>query len=84
MTTVPEPSKRGAFLSANSAVQQMGTGLGAFVGGLWLSTDAAGHIAGYGYNGWAAAALTAMAILWISRVRSAAVATPPAARSVNA
>lgn len=81
MTTVPEQSRRGAFLSANSAVQQVGTGLGAFVGGLWLSTDAAGHISGYGYNGWAAAALTLMAILWISRVQSAAVTAPVAIRS---
>lgn len=81
MTTVPEPSRRGAFLSANSAVQQMGTGLGAFVGGLWLSTGAGGQIEGYGYNGWLAAALTLGAILWIGRVQSAAVAAPATVRS---
>ncbi|MFA9216243.1 MAG: MFS transporter, partial [Sphingomonadaceae bacterium] len=36
LTTVPEPARRGAFLSANSAVQQIGTGAGAWLGGLLL------------------------------------------------
>jgi len=33
MTTVPEPARRGAFLSVKFAIQQLGTGLGAWVGG---------------------------------------------------
>ncbi|MES2261902.1 MAG: MFS transporter [Pseudomonadota bacterium] len=70
MTTVPEPARRGAFLSANSAVQQLGTGLGALLGGLSLSTDSAGHISGYGANGWAAVALSALTFWWIGRVRA--------------
>ncbi|WP_317204138.1 MFS transporter [Janthinobacterium sp.] len=80
MTTIPEPAKRGAFLSANSAVQQLGSGLGAWVGGLSLHTDAAGHISGYGVNGWLAAALTVLTVLWVGRVRGAA----PAAQAVQA
>jgi MFS transporter, DHA1 family, inner membrane transport protein len=79
MTTVPEPQRRGAFLSANAAVIQIGTGLGALLGGQWLHTDAAGHIAGYGINGWAAAALALFSVWWVGRVPAAAVR--PAAAS---
>ncbi|QGZ39420.1 putative MFS family arabinose efflux permease [Pseudoduganella flava] len=71
MTTVPEPRRRGAFLSANAAVQQIGTGLGALLGGLWLRTDAAGHISGYGINGWIAAALSLFTFWWAGRVGAA-------------
>jgi len=68
MTTVPEPQRRGAFLSANAAVQQVATGLGALLGGLWLHTDAAGHISGYGLNGWLAAGLSLFTFWWVGRV----------------
>ncbi|GJI90716.1 MFS transporter [Duganella hordei] len=74
MTTVPEPAKRGAFLSANSAIQQIGSGVGALVGGLWLHTDAAGHISGYSLNGWIAAGLTLFSVLWIGQVGGATTA----------
>ena len=76
MTIVPDPSRRGAFLSANAAVQQVGTGLGALLGGLTLTTDAAGHISGYGLNGWIAAGMAVLAVLWVGRIRGAAQAAP--------
>ena len=76
MTTVPDPSKRGAFLSANSAIQQLGSGVGALLGGLTLHTDAAGHILGYAWNGWIAAGLTVFSVLWVGKVASAVEATP--------
>ncbi|MEC5162718.1 MFS transporter, DHA1 family, inner membrane transport protein [Janthinobacterium sp. CG_23.3] len=72
MTTIPEPARRGAFLSAGSAVQQLGSGLGAWVGGLTLHTDSAGHIGGYGVNGWVAAALTLLTVWWVGRVQGVA------------
>ncbi len=72
MTTVPDPRVRGAFLSANAAVQQIGTGLGALLGGLWLHTDTAGHISGYGINGWLAAVITLFSWWWVGRVQPAA------------
>ncbi|GGY12458.1 MFS transporter [Massilia dura] len=78
MTTVSDPQRRGAFLSANAAVQQIGTGLGALLGGLWLRTDAAGHISGYGLNGWLAAGLSLFTFWWVGRVGTAPV---PAVRS---
>jgi predicted MFS family arabinose efflux permease len=77
MTTVPEPARRGAFLSANAAIQQVGTGVGALLGGLTLHTQASGHIAGYGLNGWIAAGLALLTVLWVGQVRGAAPAAAP-------
>lgn len=77
MTTVPDPTRRGAFLSANAAIQQVGTGLGALLGGLTLHTEASGHIAGYGLNGWIAAGMAVLTVLWVGQVRGAAVKTAP-------
>ena len=73
LTTVPEPAHRGAFLSANSAVQALGTGCGAWLGGLLLSNSATGQIEGYGMVGWAAVGLAVLATLWIDHVRGARV-----------
>ena len=77
MTTVPDPARRGAFLSANAAVQQVGTGLGALLGGLTLTTNAAGHISGYGLNGWIAAGLAVLTVLWVGQIRGAAPLAAP-------
>jgi predicted MFS family arabinose efflux permease len=77
MTTVPDPARRGAFLSANAAIQQLGTGLGALLGGLSLHTQASGHIAGYGWNGWIAAGMAVLTVVWIGQVRSAAAQAAP-------
>ncbi|MYM88052.1 MFS transporter [Rugamonas sp. FT82W] len=82
MTTVPEPARRGAFLSSSSAIQQVGSGFGALAGGWMLHTDAAGHIAGYGLNGWIAAGLTLFSVLWVGRVGAAAKAAPVGERKV--
>ena len=70
MTTVPDPARRGAFLSVNSAMQYLGTGMGAWVGGLLLSTGPGGRIDGYEINGWLAAGLTLFNLLWIATVKS--------------
>jgi len=71
LTTVPEPSNRGAFLSTNSALQALGAGCGAWLGGLFLSFDAHGAIQGYGVNGLLAAALVSFAAIWVGRVKTA-------------
>jgi predicted MFS family arabinose efflux permease len=71
LTTVPDAQHRGAFLSANGAVQSLGTGCGAWIGGLMLSTDAAGHLVGYGVIGWVSVALASLAIVWVGHVRGA-------------
>ena len=70
MTTVPEPGRRGAFLSINSAIQSLGTGCGAWFGGLLLSTSLDGRILGFGANGWIAVSLALLALIWVGRVIS--------------
>lgn len=75
LTTVPEPARRGAFLSLNSAIQSVGTGCGAWLGGLMLSNTASGQIAGYGTNGLVAVAIVVFGLFWVYTVKSA---RPPA------
>ncbi len=68
LTTVPAPAVRGAFLSANNAVQALAGGCGAWLGGLFLSTDTAGRLIGYGTNGWLSVALATLALVWVGHV----------------
>jgi predicted MFS family arabinose efflux permease len=72
LTTVPKAVDRGAFLSINSSFQSLGSGCGAWFGGLLLSDLPDGSITGYGANGLLAAALALFVVLWVSRVRGAA------------
>ena len=72
MTTVPDSQHRGAFLSANSAIQSLGSGCGSWFAGLMISTGAGGQIQGYGTVGWLAAALTLFGMWWIGRLPIAA------------
>ena len=58
-------------------MQALGTGFGAWVGGLLLSTDAAGHVLGYGTNGWLSVSISTLALVWIGRVTSAPAAREP-------
>lgn len=85
LTTVPEPHRRGAFMSVNSAVQQIATGTGAWIGGLMLTTSPSGRISGYGINGWVCCACIVFAMWWVGKVRSNAVdAQTPATRAAAA
>lgn len=68
LTTVPAPSQRGAFLSVNSALQALGNGCGAWLGGLMLSTSASGQINGYNTVGLVAVALLVPLLWWVSKV----------------
>ncbi len=77
LTTVPIADKRGAFLSANSAIQALGTGCGAWLGGLMLSSAPHGQITGYGTVGWVAVGLALVAMVWVVRVRPAASVPQP-------
>ena len=83
LTTVPEPTRRGAFLSANSALQAVGMGCGAWLGGLMLTNTASGQIAGYGTVGWAAVGITLAAVLWAGRVKAAADKAPSASADLG-
>lgn len=81
-TTVPDPVERGAFLSANGAVQSLGMGFGAWVGGFMLTSAADGKIEGYGTIGWVATAMIVIAVLWVGRVKTVKTNTPQTAEIV--
>jgi DHA1 family inner membrane transport protein len=68
-TGVPAQAQRGAFLSVNSAIQSVATGIGAWVGGLLVAIGPGGELTGYGTNGWLAAALTFFGLFWVARVQ---------------
>ena len=70
LTTVPEAHRRGAFMSVNSAVQQIAVGTGAWVGGLMLTTSPGGRISGYGTNGWVSVAMICLAMWWVGKVQA--------------
>jgi predicted MFS family arabinose efflux permease len=70
ITTVPPGNQRGAFLSVNSAIQSLGNGCGAWLGGLLLSSSTTGQIVGYGLNGWLAIGILTVAIFWIGQVHA--------------
>ena len=64
-----EPSRRGSFMSANSAVQHVASGLGATLGGMIVSGGAGEPLRHFGIVGWLAAGAT-VASLWIAaRIR---------------
>lgn len=66
-----EPARRGGFMSANSAVQHMATGLGAYIGGLLLAESADHRLLHFDWVGWIAVASTLLSIWFAGMVRSA-------------
>ena len=82
LTTVPQPAKRGAFLSLNNAIQSVGTGCGAWLGGLLLTNTADGHIDGYGINGLVAVAIVVFGLFWVYTVMSTG-AAPTKAQGIE-
>ena len=77
-----EPHRRGAFLSANSSVQHVAAGLGAYLGGIIVTQSASGPLEHFGIVGWIAAIAT-LASLWLAgRVRIAE-QTPTSAESIS-
>ena len=67
-----EPSRRGGFMSANSAVQHLASGLGAFVGGKIIVTTAQASLEHFGWVGLMAVAATVLSLWLAGLVRSAA------------
>ncbi|HEX4142083.1 MAG TPA: MFS transporter [Pirellulales bacterium] len=66
-----EPSRRGGFLSANSSVQHVASGLGAYLGGVIITETADGRIEHFGTVGWIAGAATIFSLWLAGRVRPA-------------
>jgi MFS transporter, DHA1 family, inner membrane transport protein len=72
-----EPSRRGGFMSANSAVQHISTGLGAYLGGLIIADDKVYHtIRNFDKVGLMAVAATLVSLWLAGRVRPAAKPDP--------
>lgn len=78
MTSSVEPQRRGGFLSANSSVQHVASGLGATVAGFILTQHEDGHIERFGLVGWFAVACTLVSLWLAGRVRKIDPAAPSA------
>lgn len=68
VTSAIRPEVRGTFMSLNASMQQLASGAAAFVGGLIVTTDAAGRLLHYNLAGYVALAVTLSAILAVQRV----------------
>ena len=69
VTSSVEPRRRGSFLSANSSVQHIACGLGAYIGGLIIAEGANHRIEHFGTVGWIAALSTALSLWLAGRIR---------------
>jgi predicted MFS family arabinose efflux permease len=66
-----EPRRRGGFMSANSAVQHLASGLGAFLGGKIIVSTPGGPLAYFDRVGFMAVAATLLTLWLAGRVRPA-------------
>ncbi|MDG3003102.1 MFS transporter [Paludisphaera mucosa] len=71
VTASVEPSQRGGFMSANSAVQHLAAGMAAYVGGLILREAPDGSLLQFDRVGYFAAAFTVVSLWLAGRLRSA-------------
>lgn len=78
MTSAVQPRLRGTFLSMNGAVQQLFSGLAAYVGGAMIAQEAGGRVIGYGNVGVLAMAATLVAMAVVGSIRLYAAPTAPA------
>ncbi len=71
-----KPERRGGFMSANSSVQHIASGLGAYLGGLIITAGVGNRMLHFEKVGWFAA-LTTLSTLWLAgRLRLATVSQP--------
>ena len=80
ITSSVEAHRRGAFLSANSSVQHVASGLGAYIGGLIVTQSKSGLLENFGTVGWIAAAATILS-LWLAGRIEVATSLPTACDS---
>ena len=83
VTSSVEPQRRGAFLSANSSVQHIASGLGVSLSGLIVAASASGQILHFGTVGWIAAGTTALSLWLAGRVRVAEGAVAASAEAMS-
>jgi predicted MFS family arabinose efflux permease len=70
VTSAARPGARGAFMTLNSAVMQVGSGIAATISGAIVERGASGALAHYNIVGYLAAAATLAAIAWVGAVQS--------------
>ncbi len=69
VTDSVEPARRGGFMSANSSMQHIATGLGAFLGGRILGQSATNELTHYGIVGVIGCIATLLSIYLAGRLR---------------
>lgn len=77
-----EPRRRGGFMSANSSIQHIASGIAAYVGGEVITQATDGRIEGFGRVGWIAAIAT-MTTLWLAGRVRASETSPVAAEDIS-
>ena len=77
MTSAAQPRLRGTFLAVNASVQNLCSGLAAYLGGALIALDAQGRVVGYGRVGLLAMGMTLLAMLLAGSIRLQS-AVPPA------
>jgi predicted MFS family arabinose efflux permease len=70
VTSAARPGARGSFMTLNSAVMQVGSGVSATLTGAIVERSAAGTLVHYNWVGYLAAAVTVVAIVWVGHVHS--------------
>jgi predicted MFS family arabinose efflux permease len=76
VTSSVEPHRRGGFLSANSSMQHVSSGFGAYLGGLIIEQVNGGRMSYFGAVGWLAGAATLLSLWLAGRIRMAHEITP--------
>ncbi|MEW6165730.1 MAG: MFS transporter [Pseudomonadota bacterium] len=76
MTSAVQPRLRGTFLAMNASVQNLCSGLAAYLGGALIALDAQGKVVGYGHVGLLAMVMTLAAMAFAGTIRLHA-AVPP-------
>jgi predicted MFS family arabinose efflux permease len=70
VTSSVQPHRRGGFLSANSSMQHVSSGFGAYLGGLIIQ-QTGGRLVHFGAVGWLAGAATLLSLWLAGRIRMA-------------
>jgi predicted MFS family arabinose efflux permease len=72
VTNAVEARYRGGFMSVNSSLQQAASGLANVIAGIFVTSDAAGHLIGYPTLGYAAIGFFVLTYLLAAELRAAA------------
>lgn len=70
VTSAARPGGRGAFMTLNGAVMQIGSGCAATVSGALIQRLPSGALVHYNWVGWIATIATLIAIWWVSRIET--------------